>query len=124
MYGNFQFINISLVTSWLVHHLGTPSFGTFRTSSKLQAFDSLNQFRPLIFHITYRSRYRVPDEMVGRYCSVDCYLFGFLSAYILAHPFACCYGLRARGIGGQNQSRRLLVLNSTSVKRLKKIIAF
>ncbi|SXC99349.1 Uncharacterised protein [Klebsiella quasipneumoniae] len=29
--------------------------------------------------------------MVGGYYSVDCYLFGFLSAYILAHPFASCF---------------------------------
>ena len=65
--------------------------GTFRTSSKLQDFDSLNQFRPLIFHIAYRSRYRVPGEMVGGCCSVDCYLFSFLPAYILAHPFTCCF---------------------------------
>lgn len=29
--------------------------GTFRTSSKLQAFDSLSQFRLLILHVTHRA---------------------------------------------------------------------
>ncbi len=35
--------------------LATSASGTFRTSLKLQAFDSLNQFRSLILHVTHRA---------------------------------------------------------------------
>lgn len=40
------------------------AFGTFRTPSKLYAFNSLNQFRPLILNVTHRAGNRVPCEMV------------------------------------------------------------
>ncbi len=73
------------------HEPAMSAIGTFRTSSKLQAFDSLNQFRPLIFHIAYSSRYRVPDKLAGGHCSVGCYLFSFLPAYILPQLFSCCF---------------------------------
>lgn len=56
-----------------------------------ELFDFLYYTLTLILYVAYGARHGVPYKLVGRHGTVGCYLFSLFPAYVLAHPFACCF---------------------------------